>query len=124
MTLPNSALQAAQLNQLDLLYRIQDILAAYVIENILLLNQAENSQAITVYDPNLYSLAVQFYGDFDLWTVIASVNGVNDPNAANQLNNTNLTGYVSLLIPPQPATNNGGVLPPPTTIPIVVDPFA
>lgn len=121
MILPNSALQSQQLTNLDLLYRIQNILAAYVIENLLLINQAENAQTITLYNPNLYSVAVQFYGDVDLWTVIAQANNINDPDASNQIG---LSGYVSLLIPPAPSTNNGGVLPPPTTNPLVVDPFS
>lgn len=101
---PNQLIvQGQDMQQLDLLYRIQNILNAYVIGNYLLLNQAAQSQIVTIINPNLYRVAVQYYGDVNYWTVIANINSLPDPQ---------LTGTFTLLIPPKPAINPGGVLNP------------
>lgn len=105
-SLPDLALESVSLIQLDQLYRIQAILNAFVINNILLVNTSGQSKTETFYNPNLYSLAVQFYGDDAYWTVIANANGLTDPKVS--------TGFVSLLIPPKPSIAPTGILSPTT----------
>lgn len=90
--------------QLDSLNQIQDLLNAYVIKNLLLVGAAPTSHAITFINPNLYSVAVQYYGDANLWTVIANANGLDD---------WNLSGMYTLLIPPKPSVSSDSILNPP-----------
>lgn len=100
--LPDLSEQAYQLNQLDLEYQVQNILNAYVLKNLLLVGQAPNAQTATFINPNLYRVAVQYYGNADLWTVIAAANNLADPN--------NQEGRITLLIPPAPTVGTGGIL--------------
>lgn len=101
---PNKLIQQGiDLQKLDQLYTLQNILNAYVIKNILLVGQSEQARVETFINPNLYSLAVKYYGDVDFWTVIAK---------ANNLNDTQVIGTATLLIPPKPTVNTGGVLNP------------
>lgn len=102
--LPDLAGQADDGQQLDYLNQVQDILNAYVIKNYLLINAAPSSKAVTFINPNLYRVAVQYYGDANLWTAIASANNLTDPN---------LTGTYTLLIPPSPTVSSGSILNPP-----------
>lgn len=101
---PNKLIeQGNELTKLDQLYTLQNILNAYVIKNLLLVGQSEQARVETFINPNLYSLAVQYYGDVNYWTVIAK---------ANNLNDTQFTGTYTLLIPPKPTVNSGGILNP------------
>lgn len=102
--LPDLALKSELAQQLDYLNQIQDLLNAYIIKNILLVGASPAAQSVTFINPNLYRVAVQYYGDANLWTVIASANNLTDPN---------LTGMYTLLIPPKPSTGSGSVLNPP-----------
>jgi len=103
MALPDLAGQAEGLSKLEQLYLLQDTMAAYVIKNILLVGAAPLSKLVTYINPNLYRVAVTYYGDADLWTTIAQANGLTDP-----FNN----GEFTLLIPPNPGTSTGGILNP------------
>ncbi len=103
MALPDYAAQSVQLTQLEQLNRLQDIMASYVIKNYLLIGQAPQSEIATFYYPNLYRIAVQYYGDANLWTVIAKANGLTDPS---------VKAVIPLVIPPSPPTSTGGVLNP------------
>jgi hypothetical protein len=79
--------------QLDLLYRLQNLMNAYVIKNYQLVGKADQAKIVTYSNPNLYKIAVQFYGDANYWTVIRDANGLTD---------FKLVGTFSLLIPPAP----------------------
>jgi hypothetical protein len=96
-------LDGNDLIELDQLYTIQNLLNAYVIKNFLLIGQAQDARAETYINPNLYSVAVQFYGSVDYWPVLAK---------ANNLTETQLTGTYTLLIPPLPSVNTGSILNP------------
>ena len=58
------------------------------------------SQTVTVSGGNLYTVAQQQYGDATAWTTIAAANGLSDPE---------ITGIMTLKIPPAP-DKSGGVL--------------
>lgn len=91
------------LEELNNLYDLQNILNAYVIKNLLLVGQSDQAKVDTFLNPNLYRVAVQYYGDVDYWGVIAKANNLTDPK---------YTGIITLLIPPMPAVNTGGLLNP------------
>ena len=61
------------------------------------------TSTLTVAGGNLFAVAAQEYGDARLWTVLASANGLSDPN---------ISGVATLAIPPQPSPSisTGGVL--------------
>jgi hypothetical protein len=101
--LPDLAAEAIALNELQKLYQLQDVWNSYVIKNILLVGSAPQSQVVTLINPNLYRVAVQYYGDANSWTVIANANSLTDPKQ---------TGIVVLLIPPASGVDSGGVLNP------------
>jgi hypothetical protein len=104
---PNQLIQQGdELEKLDKLYTLQNILNAYVIKNLLLVGQSEQARVETFVNPNLYSVAVQYYGDVDYWTVISKANNISD---------TQYTGTIALLIPPKPSVDSGGVLNPVTS---------
>lgn len=101
---PNKQIQqGTDLANLDMLYRLQSIMSSYVIKNIMLTGKAEQADIVTFINPNLYRVAVQYYGDVNYWTVIANANNLTDPK---------VTGTVTLLIPPKPALNSGAILNP------------
>lgn len=101
---PNQLIeQGNDLDTLDQLYQLQNILNAYVIKNLLLVNQSADARTATYINPNLYSVAVQYYGDVDYWTVIAK---------ANNLTDVQLYGTYTLLIPPLPTVDTQGILNP------------
>lgn len=101
---PNKLIeQGDDLDTLDKLYQIQNLLNAYVIKNLLLVGQSDQARAETYINPNLYSIAVQYYGDMNYWTVIAK---------ANNLTDTQYTGTYTILIPPKPAVDSGSILDP------------
>jgi hypothetical protein len=95
--------QGNDLETLDQLYTLQNILNAYVIKNLLLVGQSEQARVETYMNPNLYSIAVQYYGDVNYWTVIAK---------ANNLTDTQYSGVMTILIPPKPSVDSGSVLNP------------
>jgi hypothetical protein len=95
--------QGNDLEKLDRLYEIQNLLNAYVIKNLLLVGQSEQARAETFINPNLYRIAVQYYGDMDYWTVIAK---------ANNLTDTQYTGTYTILIPPKPSVDSHSILDP------------
>lgn len=106
MALPDLATQSTQLTQLAQLYKLQNILNAYVVKNILLVGQADQAQTETFINPNLYSVAVKYYGDYTYWTVIYNAN----ENAIRSLTNSNypdpqINATITLLIPPKPSSN-------------------
>lgn len=103
MALPDFNEQSLELTKLERLNRLSDLMASYVIKNYLLVGKAEQSLIVTYYHPNLYRVAVEHYGDADLWTVIAKANGLKDPKV-------NVT--IPLLIPPKPPTESNGILNP------------
>lgn len=101
---PNKLIQQGiDLQKLDRLYQLQNILNAYVIKNILLVGQSEQAEVKTFVNPNLYRISVEYYSDVDYWPVLAKANNITDPQ---------LTGFVTLLIPPKPSANPGGILNP------------
>jgi hypothetical protein len=102
--LPDLALQSFDLTQLDLLDQISGILNTFVINNILQLNSASQYKTKMYYNPNLYRVAVEFYTDANLWTVIATANGLVDPQIES--------GFITLSIPPKPTLASTGVLQP------------
>lgn len=106
MPLPNLATESNNLTNLALLYQMRNLMVPYVIGNMQLIGQAESAQVETFYNPNLFKIAVQFYGDITYWTVIAAANNLTTPY------DPVITGLVSLLIPPKPQNNTGGVLMP------------
>jgi hypothetical protein len=106
--------QGNDLELLDQLYTLQNILNAYVVKNLLLVGQSEQARVETFVNPNLYRLAVQYYGDVDYWTVIAKANPQTsnlDPSNPNPYD-PKITGTVTLLIPPKPSVDSGGILNP------------
>lgn len=104
--LPDYNAESNNLTNLELLNRLQDIMNSFVISNILLVGQAPTPTIVTFYYPNLYRVAVQYYTDANLWTVIAAANGLTDPK---------VNSVISLLIPPRPSVDTGGILNPITT---------
>lgn len=82
------------------LYQIQDLLAL-MQKNIALINSPTNSRTVHVINGDLFQLAVQYYGNADYWTVIAEANNLSDPR---------IEGSATLLIPPAPTSNSGGIL--------------
>jgi len=95
--------QGTDLEKLDQLYVLQNILNAYVIKNLLLVGHSDQAVVKTYINPNLYRVAVQCYEDMNYWTVIAKANNLDDPE---------YKGTISLLIPPKPAINSGAILNP------------
>jgi len=101
---PNVLIQQGNdLDTLDQLYNIQNLLNGYAIKNLLLVGQSDQSQVVTYINPNLYSIAVQYYGDMDYWPVIAKANNLSDPE---------YLGTIALLIPPKTSVNPGAILNP------------
>lgn len=104
--LPDLAAESANLIELEQLYTTQNIMNAFVIKNILLVGASPQTAIVTFINPNLYRVAVQYYGNLDYWTVIAQANNLTDPK---------FVGTIALLIPPQPSVSTGGVINPITT---------
>lgn len=103
-----------QLSELDQLYQLRDLLQGYVLKNLLLIGQSDQALAETFINPNLYALAVQYYGSVDYWTVIAKANPQpTDPNNKNpDPYDPQINGVVTLLIPPKPALSPESILNP------------
>lgn len=80
-------------------YKLQAILQR-MIKNIKLINASPNSYVITVVNTNLFDLALQYYGNVDYWVTIAE---------ANLLTSNWVTTEKTIVIPPKPTTNPGGV---------------
>lgn len=81
------------------LYQLQAVLNR-MQKNINLLDAPPNVKTITVINGSLFKIALDEYGDADYWTVIADANNIQDPY---------LTGEITLIIPPKPSTDPGGV---------------
>ncbi len=99
----NLGAMSLNLTQLQYLNLIKDLLKGVVLKNMLLVGTSPDQQIITVINPNLYILAVQYYGDANLWTAIAQANGYTGPK---------LNGTYTILIPPPPTVGSGGILSP------------
>lgn len=98
---PNKLIQQNNdLTDLENLYQAQNLLNAYVIQNLLLVGQSEQAKAVTFVNPNLYSIAVEYYGDMDYWPVIAN---------ANNLTDVQYTGVMTILIPPKPSVDPNSI---------------
>ncbi len=78
------------LSAADMTLSINLFVAAATAAGLYAQKPAATQATIVVQDPNLYQLAVTYYGDPDLWTKIAQVNGLQQPI---------LTGRYDLLIP-------------------------
>lgn len=103
MALPDLVAQSASLSQLTQLYQLQDIMNAYVIKNLQSVGLSPDSVVATYINPDLFKIATVYYGDPTYWYVIAAANYIKDPF---------YNGEISLLIPPKPSLNNGGILNP------------
>lgn len=80
--------------------KMQDILAR-MLKNVNLVNSVPNAQIANVISTNLFKVATQYYGDPDYWTIIAEANNLSDPE---------INGAMTLLIPPKPSSDPGGIL--------------
>ncbi len=89
--------------ELERLYALQNLFTGYAYNNMLLVGKAPQAVTETFLSPNLLSVAVQFYQNQDLWTVIATANNLStaDPE---------VEGLITLLIPPKPLDTSGGIL--------------
>lgn len=96
----NLSAQAAASIELWQLYQVENLVAR-VQKNISLIDTPPNAQQITIIGGNLFQLAVQYYGDFTQWALIAQANGIFDPM---------LVGQNTLLIPPLNNQDTGGVV--------------
>ena len=101
--------QASDWETLANLYQLQSVLTR-MKRNLQLIDEAPNAQIITVVGGDLFQLAMKYYGDATYWTTIAQANisvllnsdGFVDPR---------INGIQTLLLPPKPATSNGGLMP-------------
>jgi hypothetical protein len=104
MSLPDLSGKALELDKLQKLYHLQDLWNSYAMKNLFLVGSAPQSEFVTFVNPNLYKIALKYYGNANLWTVIANANRLTDPKQ---------TGFVSLLIPPSSSVaETGGILNP------------
>lgn len=104
--------QAENMSILNQLYSMQNILAGFVIPNYKLVNSSFQNITATVTNANLFSLAVQYYGDVDYWPIIAN---------ANYLTDTKIVGTVTLTIPPKPTNDPNSVQNPTYSLPPIND---
>lgn len=70
--------QVTAMTQAPQLYNLQSTLAR-IGGNIGQINPATSGQSVTMAGGSLYKLAADSYGDASKWDVIASANGLNDP---------------------------------------------
>lgn len=103
MALPDLNKQEENGYKLTQLFNMQNLLNAFVIKNLQSIGKSPHAIIESFINPNLFKIAVQYYGDPTLWYVIAQANQLTDPY---------YTGIYSLLIPPKPANSNGGILMP------------
>lgn len=80
-------------------YKLQAILEI-IIKNINLIKDSPNSLVVTVSKANLFDLALQYYGDINYWVTIAE---------ANKLTTNRINTQMTIVIPPKPSSNPGGV---------------
>lgn len=94
--------------QLAVLYQIKDLLGL-IQQNINLADNGGQGQTVTVTGGNLFALASKYYQDATMWNVIAQENFslLKDDNG---FINPNIDGTITLIIPPKPASSNGGIL--------------
>lgn len=111
--LPNLTTQSTDITNLSNLYYISNLLNAYVITNMLAIGQGPQVIIKSYINPNLYEVAVQYYGDADYWPVIASANNLSDPFPVPNFFPLHGVGYITLLIPPKPSISPAGILNPP-----------
>lgn len=96
MTDPNT--ESANILERANLYRMQAILETMLVTTEQTKGTAD-APTIRVNNANLYDLAARFYGDATQWTVIADANGIEDPQ---------LYGTVTLIIPEWDGNDRGG----------------
>lgn len=89
--------QAAAMTQLPQLYNLQSVLGR-MGGNLGSIGKSTNT--ITAAGGNLYGMAAQAYNDATAWTTLARANKLNDPQ---------LTGVNTIVVPPVP-DNSGGVM--------------
>lgn len=101
MNIPDLGQQSDDLVNLNRLYEIQFRLNAYVIKNLQALSETPTSITETAMDPNLFKIAVKYYGNSNFWPIIARANLLTDPMPI---------GTFTLVIPPKPTVDPKGVL--------------
>lgn len=90
--------QAQNTAALSNLYRIQSLLDLMQV----LVNQTSGAEGATILptiNANLYKIAAQYYGSSDQWTIIATANGLIDPE---------VVGPKNLIIPAWDGVDRGG----------------
>lgn len=98
--IPNDELAEDLLRQVQM-YQLLGILDK-TIRNMDLIINGSNGLEITVFNANLYQLALKYYGDAMKWTVIAEANNIYDPQFTSEV-------PVTLVIP-KSGPDTGGVI--------------
>jgi len=93
-TVSNLLSQADQSTRIPALYSLQNVLGR-LNKNVSSGQTADGVRTVTLSGGNLYQVASDQYGDASLWSSIASVNGLSDPQ---------LTGINTLTIPSNPSS--------------------
>lgn len=93
-TVSNLLSQADQSTRIPALYSLQNVLGR-LNKNVSSGQTADGVRTVTLSGGNLYQVASDQYGDASLWSSIASVNGLSDPQ---------LTGINTLTIPSNPTS--------------------
>jgi len=96
-------------NELEIanLYLLKEQLLL-IQQNLNLLLAGDQGKTITVTGTNLFTLAAEYYGDATFWNVIAQANQ-NSIKDVNGFIDTNISGAVTLIIPPKPTAPTGGI---------------
>lgn len=89
----NPLTQSEQISQLNALYQISFALDR-MYKNILLVNNGLNAKTINVSNTTLFAVAAHEYQDATLWTYLADVNDMIDPD---------ITTSRTLIVPPKPS---------------------
>ncbi len=85
---------AENFQKLSELYQLSYLLNR-MAKNIGLIDEAPNAKIINVSNTTLYFIAAKEYGDANLWTYLADVNKISDPE---------ITTAMTLIIPPKPSS--------------------
>lgn len=93
-TVSNLLIQADQSTRIPALYSLQNVLGR-LNKNVSSGQTADGVRTVTLSGGNLYQVASDQYGDASLWSSIASVNGLSDPQ---------LSGINTLTIPSNPTS--------------------
>ena len=96
----NPAETSLELQEQSALYAMLSVLER-MQRNLLIINRDINAKQITVSNKTLFEVSADEYDDGTLWTYIAEVNDIEDPN--NFIDPS--IGFRTLLIPPKPTDN-------------------